>query len=395
MRLPLTRDDFWPTAETRRDEPLRYNLNELSGSLGDLGTFLPLAVAMALTCHMSISLIFIFAGLMNIVTGVIFRQPIPVQPMKAIAAVAIAEGLSAGSIAASGMVMGVAMFVLAAIGGVDWIARVIPKPVVRGIQAGVGIKLAWTGLNWLRPLPMIGWDSWILAAAVGAVILVMAGRRQPELFYVFVAGIVLAVLSGVAIDSHTIFAMPSLEVVFPTAQEWTIGLTQGAIPQLPLTLLNSVVAVCALSGDYFPGRGIPPRRMAASVGLMNLVCVPFGGMPMCHGAGGLAAQHHFGARTGGSVVMLGGLKIVAGLLLGGVLLTTLQHYPTSILAILVIVAGLTLARAAKDCLHDRDLIIVIVMIILIFTMNTLVGFLVGSVLAGLFLLIDRRSKATM
>ena len=393
-RLPLTLADLWPTATTRRDEPLRFDLRELSGSLGDLGTFLPLSVAMALTCGMDIGLIFIFAGLMNVITGIVFRQPIPVQPMKAIAAVAIAEGLSAGTIASAGMVMGVAVFTLAIFGGVDWIARSIPKPVVRGIQAGVGVKLAWKGLAWLGPLPAIGWDSWLVAGVVGALVLLMHGRRQPVLLYVFAAGFALLAWGDNGSYQKLSFDLPTFHVVLPTAEQWWTGLTRGAIPQLPLTLLNSVIAVCALSGDYFPGRGIAPRRMAASVGLMNLLCVPFGGMPMCHGAGGLAAQYRFGARTGGSVVMLGGMKIVAGLLLGGVLLATLQHYPTSILAIMVIVAGLTLASAAKDCLHGRALLVVATMTGAILAFNTLTGFVVGCVIAALLAGFDRYRSAT-
>ena len=393
-RVPLTIADIWPTAVDRRALPLRFTLRELSGSLGDLGTFLPLSVAMALACGMDIGLIFIFAGLMNIATGLVFRQPIPVQPMKAIAAVAIAEGLSAGAIASAGMVMGVGVFTLAIFGGVDWIARSIPKPVVRGIQAGVGVKLAWTGMQWLGPLPAIGWDSWLVAGVVGGLVLTMMSRRQPILLYVFVAGFVLLGFGPSGAYQHLAFHLPAFQVVTPTAGEWWTGLTRGAIPQLPLTLLNSVIAVCALSGDYFPGRGVAPRRMATSVGLMNLLCVPFGGMPMCHGAGGLAAQYRFGARTGGSVVMLGAMKVIAGLLLGGMLLTTLQHYPASILAVMVVFAGVTLARAAKDCLRGRALLIVAAMVGLILAVNTLTGFVIGCAIAAVFSALDRRGSAT-
>lgn len=394
-RLPLTLADLWPSIATRRAQPLRFDLRELSGSLGDLGTFLPLSVAMALTCGLDIGLIFIFAGLMNVATGIAFRQPIPVQPMKAIAAVAIAEGLSAGAIASAGMVMGVAVFTLAIIGGVDWIAQSIPKPVVRGIQAGVGVKLAWTGMQWLGALPAFGWDSWVVAIAMGIAVLLFAGRRQPVLLYVFGVGFVLLGFGGTGAYQNLAFDLPAFHVVTPNAGEWWTGLTRGAIPQLPLTLLNSVIAVCALSGDYFPSRGIAPRRMAASVGFMNLLCVPFGGMPMCHGAGGLAAQHRFGARTGGSVVMLGVAKVIAGLMFGGVLLTALQHYPTSILAVMIIVAGLSLARAAKDCLRGRGLIIVVVMTGLVVMANTLTGFVVGCVITAAFSFIDRRASITV
>ncbi len=157
------------------------------------------------------------------------------------------------------------------------------------------------------------------------------------------------------------------------------------MPQLPLTLLNSVVAVCALSSDYFKGRGIPPRKMAISVGLMNLICVPFGAIPMCHGSGGLAAQYRFGARTGGSVIMLGVLKVAAGLFLGRMLLVLLQSYPSAILGPMLILAGLELSRAARDVLkHTTNLIIVISMAGVILAFNTWAGFLVGCIVYLLF-----------
>ncbi|MCC6581728.1 MAG: putative sulfate/molybdate transporter [Phycisphaeraceae bacterium] len=393
-KLPTAMGQIWPTVVFRRAQPLRFDLHELSGSLGDLGTFLPLSVALALTCGMDLGLIFIFAGLMNIATGIAFRQPIPVQPMKAIAAVAIAEGLTAGSVAAAGMITGTVVFALALRGGADWVANAIPKAVVRGLQAGIGVKLMWTGMGWLAALPTVGFDSWAVAAIVGALSACCIGRRQPVLLYAFLAGFVLLALGHDDVYRNLTFDPPALRLVAPGATDWWIGLTRGAIPQLPLTILNSVIAVCALSGDYFPGRGIVPRRMAASVGLMNLLCVPLGAMPMCHGAGGLAAQHHYGARTGGSVVMLGTIKIAAGALLGGVLLNTLDHYPKSILAVMVIVSGLVLAGAARDCLRGRSLIIVAAMAVTSIAANTLTALLVGCLLAAASAWLSRRWGVT-
>ncbi len=373
---------------------MRFDLRELAGSLGDLGTFLPLSLALALTCGMHLGLIFIFAGLMNIATGVCFRQPIPVQPMKAIAAVAIAEGLTTGSIAAAGILTGAIMLALALLGAVDWIERTIPRPVIRGIQAGVGIKLALTGFAWLADLPLAGWDSTLVALVAGAVVLGFAGRRQPVLLYVFFAGFVLIALGGGHADTSRSVEQATMALALPTSAEWWTGLTRGAIPQLPLTLLNSVIAVCALSADYYPGRGVSPKRMAASVGLMNLLCVPLGGMPMCHGAGGLASQHAFGARTGGSVVMLGVLKVAAGALLGTTLAAAVAAYPASILAVMVIVAGLVLARAARDAFASwQSFIVMAVTAGGILALGTMYGFLIGAACAGLGNLIARRSAA--
>jgi predicted benzoate:H+ symporter BenE len=373
------------------DGRLRFDLRELSGSLGDLGTFLPLAVAMALVCGMDIAAIFIFAGVMNVATGWLFRQPIPVQPMKAIAAVAIAEGLSAGQIAGAGLITGAAVLTLALSGGVDWIVRSIPKPVVRGIQAGVGVKLAIKGAAALGATPMIGLDSWMTAIIVATAVLLLVQRRVPVLLLVFLAGLAMTMIGGAGGSTFALQA-PRLELITPTAHEWWTGLTRGAAAQLPLTLLNSVVAVCALSGDYFPGRGISPKRMAVSVGVMNLLCVPWGAMPMCHGAGGLAAQHRFGARTGGSVVMLGAMKIAAGLMLGSILLDALRHYPASILAVMLIAAGLTLASAARDSLKQpRAMSVTLITAIAIVCVNTLAGFILGAACAALLTLIRSRT----
>ena len=80
---------------------------------------------------------------------------------------------------------------------------------------------------------------------------------------------------------------------------------------------------------------------------MILVSVPLGGMPVCHGAGGLAAQYHFGARTGGAVVLLGGLKVAAGLALLALPAGAVLHFPRPILAVLLVAAGWRLAAAAR------------------------------------------------
>jgi len=167
---------------------MRFGWMELSGSLGDLGLFLPLTAAMALACELDIGVVFILAGLMHIATGFLFGQPIPVQPMKAIAAVAISEGLMQGELAAAGLLMGVVLLALSVSGSVEWISRVIPKPLVRGIQIGVGAKLILTGAGWVAQLPMVGWNSIAMGIGAAGVIGVMMWRKWPGLLFVFVFG---------------------------------------------------------------------------------------------------------------------------------------------------------------------------------------------------------------
>jgi MFS superfamily sulfate permease-like transporter len=374
---------------------MRFSLRELSGSLGDLGTFLPLAAAMAAVNRLDLGVVFLFAGMMNIATGVLFRQPIPVQPMKAIAAVAIAEGLSPGAIAASGMAIGVIVTLLAVVGAVNWIDRVVPRPVIRGIQAGVGAKLALKGITWTTGLPLLGPDSALVAVAAGLAVALIVSRRIPIILILFLAGLAVAAWSVRDDLAAASWTPPTLAVVIPSSHEWLSGLTRGAVPQLPLTLLNSVLAVCALSGDLFPGRAIPPRRMALSVGVMNLLTTPFGAMPMCHGAGGLAAQHRFGARTGGSVVMLGIGKIAFALALGGMLLPIVHAYPRSLLAVMIFFAGVTLMKPAHESLRDpRAAAVMLATASVILLAGTLEGFLAGCAIAGaIALVMPRRERS--
>ncbi len=369
----------------------RFTLSEFSGALGDLGTFLPLVLAMSIVCGMELGSILVLAGLACVVTGLWSAQPIPVQPMKAVAAVAITERLAAGEIAAAGLIVGALMLALALTGSVDWLCRAVPRTIVRGIQLGVGVKLVLTGLDWLMGwkagaaggLPLVGWDSLLVAAIVGGLLLLPALGRIPLLLLVFLGGFGLLHLAHPGLYAQVTLRVPRLVWTFPSGSEWLPGLVHGALPQLPLTLLNSVVAVCALSQDYFPGRGIAPKPTALSIGLMNLLSAPLGGAPVCHGAGGLAAQYRFGGRTGGGMVMIGLVKVAAGLLFGATLVSVLSAYPVSILAVMLVFAGVALGAIVRDVRGSADWLVVGLTAVLIVLVNTLTGFAIGALVAGL------------
>jgi hypothetical protein len=361
----------------------RFDLMELSGSLGDLGTFLPLTVAMAIACQLDLAAILFATGVVTIWSGLAFRQPIPVQPMKAIAAVAIAEGLTRGELYASGLLMGVVMLALAYSGAVEAAARRIPKAVVRGIQIGVGAKLAWKGLLWLGELPAVGADSLAMAGVLAAVAVVLLVSRKPAALLVFGAGAGLMLVQDPGLLLAISPSLPAIPAPPLDADTWGRAALIGALPQLPLTLLNSVLAVCALSEHYFPGRGVSPRRMAVSVGLMNLVGVALGGIPTCHGSGGLAAQVRFGARTGGSMIMLGGLKLAAGLLLGASLVGFAKAFPLCVLALTLVFAGVELARVAGGSIRLGGLVMAVPTAVTIVLVNTTTGFLVGMAIMAI------------
>ena len=330
--------------------PLRFGWSEASGSLGDLGTFLPIAVALSATCGLNFAAVLLFAGLMNLATGWWFRQPLAVQPMKAIAALAIADQLSASSVLAAGVLMGVLMLALGWSGLAERLGRWVPAAAIRGIQLGIGLKLSISATA--QASPQLTAATLLLAAALASALLWPRTRRLPLLLLVVAVGLIVAIgRAGLRLDP----GLP-LDWFNADAEAWKVAALQLLPAQAPLTLLNSLLAVCLLSADLYPGRGIPPRPMAVGVGLMNLVACPLGGMPMCHGAGGLAAQHAFGARTGGSVILLGGAKVTAALLLGAAAAPLLAAFPGWLLGSLLIIAGLRLAVEARRC-RGRDAVL--------------------------------------
>ena len=371
---------------------LRFDLGELSGSLGDLGTFIPLAASLIVVCGLDAGTVLVFAGLFNILTGLLFNQPIPVQPMKAVAAVAIAERLIPAEIAAAGFTAGAAIFVFGVTGLVGWAERVIPRPVVRGIQLGVGLKLASKGAAMIMGLRWSGLDGRLCALAAAALVLVTGRwKRFPSALLLFVAGV------GVLIAGHSdlLASLPlgweGPSLMLPDWAAWKSGFVKAGLPQIPLTLLNSVIAVCALSGDLFEGRGIGTRSMSLSVGLMNIGGCLFGAMPSCHGSGGLAGQYRFGARTGGSVVALGAAKIALGISFGTAGVSLMALYPVAVLGVLLVFAGLELSLPARDCASREAFMVAAATAAGILAVNTWVGFLLGWV-AAVFLLRDAESR---
>ena len=366
---------------------LSWNRAEAAGALGDLGTFVPLLVGMVSRCGLQLGPALFFAGLMNLITGLAFGIPMPVQPMKAIATVAIAGRMDEAQILAAGILTGAVVLFLSLTGLIERIQRAIPRSVVRGLQLCLGLKLVEIGLRQVAATnAWIGWDSIGLGIVCAVLVLLLYfSTRVPGSLVVFGVGVIALLGAHPALLSEmrlgTSWHLPRLA----DAEAWTTGFWKGAIPQIPLTLLNSVVAVCALSGDLFPHRPAQPRRVAISVALMNLACCPFGAMPMCHGTGGLAGQYRFGARTGGSVVILGIAKMVLALSVGGCLLSWLQGYPQSVLGILLLFSGLELAMVCRDQSSRVDFFVMTLTAGACMALDVAMGFLVGWAMAAALL----------
>lgn len=362
----------------------RFDRHEVAGSLGDMGTFLPLLVGMVAQNGLDFTAALFFAGLFNVVTGLTFAIPMAVQPMKAIAAVALTEGLTTPQILAAGIIVSAFILLLGVTGLIDWLNRVVPKSVVRGLQLALGLTLLMKALQMIAGTHrLIGIDSYftgLLAALL--ILLLFFSKRIPAALILFGAGIVLAVCKDARVMTSLGLGLSLPHWSPPAFSDFVSAFPKAALPQIPLTALNSVVAVCALSIDLFPDRPAEPRKVAISVGLMNLVAGWFGGMPMCHGAGGLGGQYRFGARTNGSILILGGAKMSVALLFGASLMSLCRAFPASILGAMLAFSGLELALVTRDQHQRSDAFVMLLTAGTCLGLNSIaLGFAIGLGLA--------------
>lgn len=366
----------------------RFNRHELAGSLGDMGTFIPILVGMVTVCGLNAGSALFFAGFFNIITGLIFGIPLAVQPMKAIGAIAIDEGLNVNQILTAGIVTSTVIFILGVTNLISFLNRHIPLSVIRGLQLGLGMLLIINGVKMVTDTNTIfGFDSIAVGTFCGLLVLFLFfSKKFPGALVVFAIGFVFLFLRTPDILKGFSYELSIPKFIALSKDDFISGTLRAAIPQIPLTTLNSVIAVCALSWDLFPKKGASPRRMATSVGLMNLIGCWFGAMPMCHGSGGLAAQYRFGARTGGSIVFLGAVKMIIGFFFGAYAIKLLSVYPLSVLGVLLTFSGLELAMTSRDIKARSDMFVMLLTAgVIIAFHSTAIGFVVGLALAYLFL----------
>lgn len=259
-----------------------FNLSELAGAFGDFGTIIPLVLAVALVTTMNVGYMLLFFGIWFLITGWYYGLPIPIEPMKAIAVIVIAEKLSAGEIAAAGIILGF-LFLLLSYGPLLlWLEKVIPESVVRGIQLGLALILIKTSIGYITGDPIFA----AIGIAIILVFLIICTRCPliPDLSALVIIGVGVSI--GIIIHGFPamhILAFPSL--VIPAPVDYLNSMYSLVPSQALLTVTNAILATILLTKDLFKV-DVPAARLSRTIGLMNLTSVPFGGFPMCHGGPG-------------------------------------------------------------------------------------------------------------
>lgn len=367
---------------------IRLNRNEFSGAFGDIGTDLPLIVGMLLATNLEVSTTLVVFGILQILTAFTYGLPMPVQPLKAVAMIVITQKISASVIFGGGLAIGVLMLTLTVTGLLTWLNRIIPKTVIRGIQLGLGLQLSLLAVK--EYIPSDAYVGYIFAAAGFIVGIVLIGNRKyPPAIFILLLGLLYIALFKLDMVSRIAPSLPKFSLPSLSFSDVLTGLVVLALPQIPLSLGNSVFATNQLVKDYFPEKKVTVSKIGATYSFMNIASSFLGGIPVCHGSGGIAGHYTFGGRTGGSTLIYGLFFIILGIAFSGDSASVLLVFPKPILGVILLFEGIALVILVKDIIVDKKMFFIAIFVAL--CANGLPnGYLIGIVLGtALYYLSDK------
>lgn len=336
---------------------LRFDSREWSGAFADLGTLVPFLLAYVTVVGVAPAGMLLGFGAALVAAGLYYRTPMAVQPMKAIGAVSIAGAAQTATvtpeaIAVAALATGVIWLLLGITGTAQRLVRWIGRPVIIGITLGLGLAFMLQGTQ------MMATAVWFAAPLLLVTILLLSSKAIFAMVLILISGVIWALLNDPAVVVMLAAAQPGfVPPSWPFASlSWAAvftGIVLLALPQVPLTLGNAVLAPVEFNNKEFPDRPMTERKVALSTGIMNTLGSFIGAVPMCHGAGGMAAQVSFGARSGGAPVILGLILIVLGLMFSDSLAVLLRLFPLPALGVMLFLAGLQLALGSCDFARDK------------------------------------------
>jgi len=371
-----------PFQDTPSKRAIAFGRQEWNGAFGDLGTDLPLLAGMILTAKLDAASVLILFGIMQILTGLLYRIPMPVQPLKAMATLVISQHLSSNILFGGGIAIGLTMGILTFSGALNLLAKWIALPVVRGLQLGLAMQLSLLALKDYTARD--GLTGYALAFVAFLLILLLQRRAYPAALFALGLGVLYAIFVSPDSARLTLDALtPSLSLpkpYTPTLNDIAQGFLLLALPQIALSIGNSILATARAAQDLFPDAALNVRRIGLSYAAMNLFAPLFSGVPVCHGVGGLAGHYAFGARTAGSVIIYGGFYVLLGLLFSGSFEVLLHAFPMPLLGVMLLFEAVALSRVALalDREHDLGITALTALIVLGLPYGFLVGLLLGS-----------------
>jgi MFS superfamily sulfate permease-like transporter len=359
----------------------RFDRMEVAGAFGDVGTLVPFVVAYIGVLKMDPFGVLSAFAIAMLVCGFVYRTPIPVQPMKAACVIATTQAaqtlvLTPAMVYGASLATGLVWLILGITGTARYVVRLVARPVVLGIILGLGFAFMIEGAK------MMSLNWWVGGAALLATALLLTNRFIPAMFLLLIFGAAYGSLSDPTLvtalrDVHIEPRLPAFVLTGISFQDFLIGFVFLALPQVPLTLGNAIIAITEENNRLFPHRPVNESKISTSTGLMNLLSASLGGVPMCHGAGGMAGHVRFGARTGGALVILGAVLLVIAIFFASSVATLLRLFPTPILGVILFLTGAQLALGACDVPRDKGERFVMVATGALAVWNVGIAFVVG------------------
>jgi SulP family sulfate permease len=379
---------------------------DLAGAFGDIGVLFPIAVALITLNHLNPTAVFLTAGVAYIAAGWYFQIPMAVQPLKAVAAIALALNLPPTAIASAGLLMGLVLALIAVTNSATWLARLFTLPIVRGIQLGLGLLLAREGVRLvvkggttIAPLGGRAVGGWLIATIAAALLLAcMRSRRFPAALVLLAAGIGFGMMAQWGNMPALVWAPLPIALLHPSwAELWQV-LPLLVLPQLPLTFGNSIVATEDTARLLYreQSKRVTVRGLSFSIALLNLFSGMIQAAPICHGSGGVTAHYRFGARTPRASYIIGAVCLLLALF-GGAAVGLVRVIPVAVLGVFLVYVGVQHAAYLRDLFSERLrlAIAVAVGVVSALTTNLMWGFLVGFACEATIFLVSRLRHARL
>ncbi|MCW7503028.1 putative sulfate/molybdate transporter [Leptospira paudalimensis] len=345
-----------------KQKDFAFNRNEIAGAFGDIGTDFPILIAMVLAAGLHAPSVFIIFGCMQILTGIIYKRPMPVQPLKAMATIVITGKIAGPIVLGGGLSIGILMLFFSTTGILEKIAKFVPKSVVRGLQLGLGISLSM--LAFKEYIPSESAKGYILAGiSFLCIILLIDNRKVPASIVVIFFGFMYSLFFH--FETYSTFSKFEInlpKIYVPNLEMILKGFILLTLPQIPLSIGNSILATKQISDDLFPNKKpVTIKKIGFSYSIMNLISPFFSGIPCCHGAGGMVGHYTFGGRTGVSVLLYGLFYLLSGLFMGNGLDILIKAFPLPILGTLLFFESLSLILLIKDSFQNSKEFIIVIM----------------------------------
>ena len=165
-----------------------YNKMEWAGAFGDVGTLIPFVVAYITIVKINpLGLLFMF-GIALLASGFYYRTPLPIQPMKAIGAAAIAGGITPAALFGLGLTTGLFWLLAGLTGAIRPITKLATKPVVRGIMLGLGLSFMVDGVHRMGTAPVLA------GIALVVTYILLTNPKIPAMFVLLIIGVGSAVI---------------------------------------------------------------------------------------------------------------------------------------------------------------------------------------------------------